>query len=172
MFYSNFSLFPVFSTSSRHPAAVQPNRGPDKGKRESQFASACLLQPHSWQEAACNSAASCLHTSCCTQARDTGLTSHPPEIPLLVVNSLGLGHWDTSVLSGLGSIQMELLSGGNAAGTWAPPEKQSPSRIPFPTYCFSPNFPNTAMLILWQSLFQQDGQAALKQNLIRNLIPA
>lgn len=85
VFHSIF-LFPVFSTSSRHPAEEQANRGPDKGERETQSASACSLQPHSWQEAACNSAASRIHTSCCAQARGTGLTSHPPEIPLLVMN--------------------------------------------------------------------------------------
>lgn len=114
---------------------------------------------------------------CCARcwalsARGTGLTSRLPEIPLLVMGSLGLGRSDTAVLSGLGALQLGLLPSGNAAGTWAPPKKWSPPRVPFPPYCFSPNFPNTATLMLWQTVSsQQEGQAALERNLSRNLIP-
>lgn len=137
----------------------------------------CSLQPHIWQEAACNFAAYASILPCCTRrwalsARGTGLTSQLSEIPLLVMGSLGLGRSDTAVLSGLGALQLGLLPGGNAAGTWAPPKKWSPPGVPFPTYCFSPNFPNTATLMLWQTVSsQQEGQAALERNLSRNLIP-
>ena len=142
VFHSVF-LFPVFSASSRHPAEAQANRRPDEGERESRSASVCSLQPHTWQEAACNFVAYTSIRPCCTQhwtlsAHGTGLASPPPVIPLLVVDSLGLGCSDTSVLSGLGAVQMGLSPGGNAAGTWAPPKKQSPPGASFPIYRFSP----------------------------------
>lgn len=78
-----------------------------------------------------------------------GLTSHAP---LLTMGLLALGCTDTSVLSGLGAVQMGLSPGRSAAGTWATPKEQSPPRLPFPMCHFSSNFPNMAMVILWLTL--------------------
>lgn len=46
--------------------------------------------------------------------------SDPPEIPLLVLGLLGLGHSDTSVPSDLGAVSMGLSIRGNAAEMWGP----------------------------------------------------